>query len=169
MKFEPTSLPEVIRVTPAVHEDGRGFFMETWQAQRYRDAGIDADFVQDNVSRSSKGTLRGLHYQVKQAQGKLVRVVQGEVFDVAVELRKSSPQYGQWVGEVLTAENRHQLWIPPGFGHGFLHSLVARLNRGQLGGAQGVGVGVGDRAGRLGLRLAAARSLCGQRPDLCRY
>ena len=120
MKFVPTDLPEVIRIEPTVHGDERGFFMETWQARRFREAGIDGEFVQDNFSHSSKGTLRGLHYQIEHAQGKLVRVVQGEVYDVAVDLRKSSPQYGQWVGEVLSAENKHQLWVPPGFGHGFL-------------------------------------------------
>jgi dTDP-4-dehydrorhamnose 3,5-epimerase len=120
MKFVETSLPGVIRIEPSVHSDGRGFFMETWQARRFRDAGIDADFVQDNFSHSSKGTLRGLHYQIQKPQGKLVRVVSGEVLDVAVDLRKSSPGFGQWVGEVLSAENRRQLWVPPGFGHGFL-------------------------------------------------
>ena len=120
MKFESTSLAEVIKITPTVHDDDRGFFIETWQAQRFRDAGIDADFVQDNFSQSSKGTLRGLHYQIEQAQGKLVRVVSGEVFDVAVDLRRSSRRFGQWVGEILSAENKHQLWVPPGFGHGFL-------------------------------------------------
>ena len=120
MKFVETSLPGPIKIIPSVHKDERGYFMETWQAERCRGAGIDADFVQDNVSQSSKGTLRGLHYQVNQPQGKLVRVVSGEVFDVAVDLRKSSPQYGQWVGVVLSSENKHQLWVPPGFGHGFL-------------------------------------------------
>lgn len=120
MKFVETSLPGVIRIEPAVHSDGRGFFMETWQARRFRDAGIDANFVQDNFSHSSKGTLRGLHYQIQQPQGKLVRVVSGEVFDVAVDLRKSSAKFGQWVGEILSAENKHQLWVPPGFAHGFL-------------------------------------------------
>jgi dTDP-4-dehydrorhamnose 3,5-epimerase len=120
MKFVETRLPSVIRIEPTVHGDERGYFMETWQAQRFNEAGIRDDFVQDNFSQSSKRTLRGLHYQIEMAQGKLVRVVQGEVFDVAVDLRKSSPQYGQWVGEVLSAENKHQLWVPPGFGHGFL-------------------------------------------------
>ena len=120
MKFLATGLPGVIKIEPSVHSDDRGFFMETWQARRFSDAGISEDFVQDNFSHSSKGTLRGLHYQIEQAQGKLVRVVQGEVYDVAVDLRKSSPQYGRWVGEVLSAENRQQLWVPPGFGHGFL-------------------------------------------------
>ena len=120
MKFVETSLPGVIRIEPSVHSDGRGFFMETWQAQRFRDAGIDADFVQDNFSHSSKRTLRGLHYQIKQPQGKLVRVVSGEVFDVAVDLRKASPSFGQWVGETLSAANKHQLWVPPGLAHGFL-------------------------------------------------
>lgn len=120
MKFVETSLPGPVKIIPTVHQDERGYFMETWQAERCRGAGIDADFVQDNVSQSSKGTLRGLHYQINQPQGKLLRVVSGEVFDVAVDLRKSSPQYGQWVGVVLSSENKHQLWVPPGFGHGFL-------------------------------------------------
>ena len=120
MKFVETSVAGVIRIEPTVHRDGRGYFVETWQSRRFADHGISAEFVQDNVSSSIHGTLRGLHYQIEQAQGKLVRVVQGEVFDLAVDLRRSSPQYGQWVGEVLSAENKHQLWIPPGFGHGFL-------------------------------------------------
>ena len=120
MKFEETSLPGVIRVTPTVLADDRGHFMETWQSSKFADHGIDANFVQDNVSQSTRGTLRGLHYQVEQSQGKLVRVAQGRAFDVAVDLRRTSPQYGQWVGEVLSAENKHQLWVPPGFGHGFL-------------------------------------------------
>lgn len=120
MKFEETSLPGVIRVTPTVFADDRGHFMETWQSSKFANHGIDANFVQDNVSQSTRGTLRGLHYQIEQAQGKLIRVVQGEVYDVAVDLRKSSSQYGKWVGEVLSAENKHQLWVPPGFGHGFL-------------------------------------------------
>ncbi|VUX54947.1 dTDP-4-dehydrorhamnose 3,5-epimerase [uncultured Woeseiaceae bacterium] len=94
--------------------------METWQARDFADAGIDAEFVQENFSQSVKGTLRGLHYQIKQPQGRLVRVVQGTVFDVSVDLRKASPYFGQWVGEILSADNRHQLWVPPGFGHGFL-------------------------------------------------
>ena len=120
MRFIPTELPEVVRIVPTVHEDARGYFMETWQARRFHDAGIDLDFVQDNFSESSKGTLRGLHFQIEQAQGKLVRVVSGEVFDVVVDMRRSSPNFGKWVGEVLSAENKHQLWVPPGFAHGFL-------------------------------------------------
>jgi dTDP-4-dehydrorhamnose 3,5-epimerase len=120
MKFEPTRLPGVIRIVPTMHKDSRGFFMETWQLRRLAEGGIDATFVQDNFSHSSKGTLRGLHYQVEQPQGRLVRVTQGAVFDVAVDLRKSSPHFGQWTGEILSADNRHQLWLPPGFGHGFL-------------------------------------------------
>ena len=120
MKFVPTDLPGVIRIEPVVHRDDRGYFMETWRAQSFADHGVSADFVQDDFSHSIRGTLRGLHYQIEQAQGKLVRVTHGEVFDVAVDLRKSSPHYGQWIGEVLSAENRHQFWIPPGFGHGFL-------------------------------------------------
>ena len=120
MKFFETKLPGVIRIEPAVHGDDRGFFMETWQAKRFAEAGIDQAFVQDNFSHSAKGTLRGLHYQIQQAQGKLVRVVSGEVFDVAVDLRRSSPHFGQWVGVLLSADNKQQLWVPPGFGHGFL-------------------------------------------------
>jgi dTDP-4-dehydrorhamnose 3,5-epimerase len=120
MKIEPTALPGVMKVIPKIHADSRGFFMETWQERRFADGGIDAKFVQENVSHSSKRTLRGLHYQIRQPQGKLVRVVQGEVFDVAVDLRRSSPQFRQWVGAILSAENKHQLWVPPGFGHGFL-------------------------------------------------
>jgi dTDP-4-dehydrorhamnose 3,5-epimerase len=120
MRFEPTALPGLVRIVPSAHEDARGFLMETWQARRFAEGGIDAGFVQENLSHSSKRTLRGLHYQIKQSQGKLVRVVQGEAFDVAVDLRKSSPQFGQWNGEILSAENKHQLWLPPGFAHGFL-------------------------------------------------
>ena len=120
MEFRPTELPDVILVVPQVHGDDRGFFVETWQARRFQEAGIDATFVQDNFSKSSRGTLRGLHYQIEQAQGKLVGVVSGEVFDVAVDLRKSSPGFGKWVGRVLSGENKQQLWVPPGFAHGFL-------------------------------------------------
>lgn len=120
MRFVPTGLPEVVKILPTVHEDERGYFMETWQVRHFRDAGIALDFVQDNLSQSSKGTLRGLHFQIEQPQGKLVRVVSGEVFDVAVDLRRSSPNFGQWVGDILSADNKHQLWVPPGFGHGFL-------------------------------------------------
>ncbi len=120
MKFVETRLPGVIRVEPTVHSDERGFFMETWQSRRFHHAGIDLAFVQDNFSHSTKGTLRGLHYQIQQPQGKLVRVVAGEVIDVAVDLRRSSPGFGHWVGEILSAENKRQLWVPPGFGHGFL-------------------------------------------------
>ena len=120
MKFVATGLPDVIKIVPVVHRDERGYFMETWQARCFIDAGIDAEFVQDNFSRSSKGSLRGLHHQIIQPQGKLVRVVSGEVFDVAVDLRKSSATFGRWVGEILSGENKHQLWVPPGFGHGFL-------------------------------------------------
>jgi len=119
MEFIPTEIPEVILVKPDLFGDERGFFMETWQRQKFADAGIDYDFVQDNHSCSIKGTLRGLHYQIKHPQGKLVRVIVGEVFDVAVDLRKSSPFFGQWVGEYLSSENKRMLWVPPGFAHGF--------------------------------------------------
>jgi dTDP-4-dehydrorhamnose 3,5-epimerase len=120
MEFTATQIPDVIVIDPVVYEDERGFFMETWQEQKFRDAGIDAKFVQDSHSRSSYGTIRGLHFQLAQAQGKLIRVLHGEAFDVAVDLRKSSPTFGQWVGEVLSAGNRKLIWIPPGFAHGFL-------------------------------------------------
>ncbi len=120
MKFVPTRLPGVIKIEPTIHGDSRGFFMELWQAREFAAAGIDAEFTQENFSHSSAGTLRGLHYQIEQPQGRLVRVMYGEVFDVTVDLRKSSPHFGQWQGVILSAENNHQLWIPPGFGHGFL-------------------------------------------------
>lgn len=119
MRFLPTAIPEVIVVEPQVFGDERGFFMETYHRARFAAAGIDVEFVQDNHSRSVQGTLRGLHYQIRQAQGKLVRVVQGGVFDVAVDMRRSSPTFGQWVGEILSAENKRQMWVPPGFAHGF--------------------------------------------------
>lgn len=119
MKVTPTSLKEVLVVEPAVHGDERGFFLESWHQQRYLASGIRADFVQDNHSRSVQGTLRGLHYQLSRPQGKLVRVAAGEVFDVAVDLRKSSPTFGCWAGEVLSARNHWQMWIPAGFAHGF--------------------------------------------------
>ena len=120
MEFLPTRLRDVIVVRPKVVEDSRGFFMETWHRTLFSQAGIDATFVQDSQSGSVAGAIRGLHYQIKQAQGKLVRVVKGEVFDVAVDLRKSSPDFGQWASEILSAENKKQMWIPPGFAHGFL-------------------------------------------------
>jgi len=120
MEFHRTRIPDVILVHPRAFEDARGFFLETWQRQKFIDAGLGAEFVQDNHSRSARLTLRGLHYQIQQPQGKLVSVIHGSVFDVAVDLRKSSPTFGQWVGEVLSDRNHHQLWIPPGFAHGFL-------------------------------------------------
>jgi dTDP-4-dehydrorhamnose 3,5-epimerase len=119
VRFVPTALPEVVLVEPDVHRDGRGFFLETYHAQKYREAGLDAVFVQDNHSRSSRGTLRGLHAQLRRPQGKLVRAVEGEMFDVAVDIRPRSPTFGRWVGARLTGDNFHQLWIPPGFAHGF--------------------------------------------------
>ena len=120
MKFTRTKIPDVILVEPDLYRDERGFLMETWHRKKFRDGGIDVDFVQDNHSHSGRHILRGLHYQIKQAQGKLVRVASGEVFDVAVDLRRSSPAFGQWVGEFLSEENKKMLWIPPGFAHGFL-------------------------------------------------
>jgi dTDP-4-dehydrorhamnose 3,5-epimerase len=120
MEFEPTRLPEVVLIKPRVFGDARGFFFESWQEQRFSDAGIVLPFVQDNHSQSTRHTLRGLHYQILQPQGKLVRVTRGEVFDVAVDIRRSSPRFGQWVGVVLSDTNRHMLWAPPGFAHGYL-------------------------------------------------
>ncbi len=120
MQFTPTVIPDVVVIDPVVHEDRRGFLMETWQAGLYKNAGIDATFVQDVHSRSAYGALRGIHYQIQNAQGKLIRVVRGEIFDVAVDLRRSSPTFGQWVSEILSEGNRKLLWVPPGFGHGFM-------------------------------------------------
>ncbi len=120
MKFSPTRLAEVVLIEPKVFPDPRGFFMETWHANKFADGGIDAQFVQDNHSSSSQWVLRGLHYQLRHTQGKLVRVTLGEVFDVVVDVRKSSPTFGQWAGEYLSAANRRMLWVPPGFAHGFL-------------------------------------------------
>ena len=119
MKFTPTAIPDVILIEPDVFGDDRGFFMETWHAEKFAQGGIKTQFVQDNHSRSSQRILRGLHYQVKKPQGKLVRVLSGEVFDVAVDLRKNSPTFGQWVGMFLNDENKRMLWVPPGFAHGF--------------------------------------------------
>jgi dTDP-4-dehydrorhamnose 3,5-epimerase len=120
MQFLSTSIPDVVIVEPRVFGDDRGFFMETFHRQRFLDAGLDLTFVQDNQSRSVRGVLRGLHYQLRQPQGKLVRVTRGRIFDVAVDLRRSSPTFGRWVGEVLDDEQHRQLWVPPGFAHGFL-------------------------------------------------
>lgn len=121
MKVIPTALPEVLIFEPKVFGDERGFFMESWNAKTFREAtGLDVQFVQDNHSRSAKNVLRGIHYQVVKPQGKLVRVAAGAVFDVAVDLRKSSLNFGKWVGVELSAENKRQLWVPPGFGHAFL-------------------------------------------------
>ncbi len=121
MKVTATAIPEVLLVEPTVFGDDRGFFYESFNAREWREhTGLETSFVQDNHSRSMKNVLRGIHYQIEQAQGKLVRVVVGEVFDVAVDLRKSSPTFGKWVGDRLSAENKKSLWIPEGFGHGFL-------------------------------------------------
>jgi len=119
MKIINTDIPDVKLIEPKVFPDDRGFFMETYQKRAFAEAGLPTEFVQDNHSGSRQGILRGLHYQLKQSQGKLVRVVVGEVFDSAVDLRKSSPTFGKWTGAVLSAENRRELWVPPGFGHGY--------------------------------------------------
>jgi dTDP-4-dehydrorhamnose 3,5-epimerase len=118
-QFINTSIPDVILIVPKLFPDSRGFFLESYQKKRFAAAGIDLEFVQDNHSQSERGVLRGLHYQIQQPQGKLVRVIAGEIFDVAVDIRKSSPTFGKWVGEFLSAENKKLLWVPPGFAHGF--------------------------------------------------
>jgi dTDP-4-dehydrorhamnose 3,5-epimerase len=121
MKATPTRIADVLLLEPKVFGDERGFFFESFNQQVFEQAtGVKTNFVQDNHSKSGKGVLRGLHYQVENAQGKLVRVTQGEVFDVAVDIRKGSPTFGQWVGEILSADNKRQLWIPAGLAHGFL-------------------------------------------------
>ena len=119
MDFLPTALPGVVLIKPRVFEDARGFFFESWQQPKFAAAGIEATFVQDNHSHSVRHTLRGLHFQIEQAQGKLVRVTRGEAFDVAVDIRRSSPHFGKWVGVVLSEANRQLLWVPPGFAHGY--------------------------------------------------
>lgn len=121
MKATPTAIPDVIVLEPKVFGDERGFFFESYNQRAFRDAtGLDVDFVQDNHSKSAKNVLRGLHYQIDHPQGKLVRVTQGAVFDVAVDIRRSSPTFGHYVGSELSAENKRQVWVPPGFAHGFL-------------------------------------------------
>ena len=120
MNIIETTLPGVRLIEPRVFGDARGFFLESWNHRTFAEAGLDLDFVQDNHSRSARGVLRGLHYQLGSPQGKLVRVTQGCVFDVAVDIRRTSPHFGRWVGYELSAENHRMLWIPPGFAHGFL-------------------------------------------------
>ena len=121
MRAVPTAIPDVLVLEPKVFGDARGFFFESFNARAFRDAtGLDVSFVQDNHSRSARGVLRGLHYQIRQPQGKLVRVVRGAVFDVAVDLRRASPTFGRWVGVELSEDNHRELWIPPGFAHGFV-------------------------------------------------
>ena len=119
MKFVPTAVPGVIIIEPDVHQDRRGFFLETYHAEKYRAGGIPDVFVQDNHSRSTRGTIRGLHLQLTRPQGKLIRVIEGEIFDVAVDVRRGSPTFGKWVGVSISAENFTQVYIPKGFAHGF--------------------------------------------------
>ena len=119
MKFTLKDIPDVILIEPDVHRDARGFFLETWHQRKYAEGGVSGPFVQDNHSNSRRGALRGLHAQRERPQGKLVRVVQGEVLDVAVDIRRGSPTFGKWVGDRLSGENLRQLWVPPGFAHGF--------------------------------------------------
>lgn len=120
MNITPTKLADLLVIEPRVFEDERGSFLESWNRETFRSAGLDADFVQDNHSRSRRGVVRGLHYQLPNAQGKLVRVVRGRVWDVAVDIRRSSPTFGQWLGMELSGDNRKMLWIPEGYAHGFL-------------------------------------------------
>jgi len=120
MKVTPTELPDVLLIEPRLFADQRGFFFESYNRRALSDAGLEAEFVQDNHSRSMRGVLRGLHYQIEHAQGKLVRVISGEVFDVAVDIRRSSPTFGRWTSMALSAQNKRMLWIPAGFAHGFL-------------------------------------------------
>jgi dTDP-4-dehydrorhamnose 3,5-epimerase len=119
LKIISTSIPDVFLIEPQVFPDERGFFLESYNKRKFQEVGIEADFVQDNHSKSCRGTLRGLHYQIQQPQAKLVRVIAGEVFDVAVDIRKGSSTFGQWVGDYLSAENKRLLWVPAGFAHGF--------------------------------------------------
>jgi dTDP-4-dehydrorhamnose 3,5-epimerase len=119
MRFIPLEIPEIVLLETQVFEDQRGFFLESYNREKFAAAGLPADFVQDNHSASKQGVLRGLHYQIRQPQGKLLRVAAGEIYDVAVDLRRSSPTFGRWVGMVLSAERKNQLWVPPGFAHGF--------------------------------------------------
>jgi dTDP-4-dehydrorhamnose 3,5-epimerase len=119
MRIFPSSLPEILIIEPSVFQDERGFFMETYQQRRYTEAGIESIFVQDNLSRSVHGTLRGLHYQVKHAQAKLIQVIEGTIFDVALDIRRGSPYFGQWTSVHLSDENKRQLFVPEGFAHGF--------------------------------------------------
>ena len=119
LKITPTEIPEVLLIEPIVHGDHRGFFMETYHQRKLAEAGFDVRFVQDNLSRSQKGILRGLHYQIQQPQGKFVSVMRGEIFDVAVDLRRGSPTFGRWVGQILSDENHLTLYVPEGFAHGF--------------------------------------------------
>jgi dTDP-4-dehydrorhamnose 3,5-epimerase len=119
LKIIPTLIPDVLLIEPIVFPDERGFFFESYQKEKLKQIGLDVDFVQDNHSKSCLGTLRGLHYQIRQPQGKLMRVIAGEIFDVAVDIRKNSPTYRQWVGDYLSAENKRMLWVPVGFAHGF--------------------------------------------------
>jgi dTDP-4-dehydrorhamnose 3,5-epimerase len=127
VEFEPTRLPEVILIRPRLLGDPRGFLFEAWHEERFRQAGIVARFVQENHSQSVRDTVRGLHFQLKQPQGKLVRVTHGEVFDVVVDVRRSSPRFGQWVGIVLSETNHTLLWVPPGFAHGYM-ALTERID-----------------------------------------
>ena len=128
MRLVSTDIPGVVVIEPEVHADGRGFFLETYHAERYRQHGIAAPFVQDNHSRSIAGTLRGLHLQLRHPQGKLIRVVEGEIFDVAVDVRRGSPTFGRWVGVTLTAQSFKQVYVPPGFAHGFcVVSAIAQV------------------------------------------
>lgn len=119
LKFIPTPIPDVVLIEPKIFQDERGFFFESYQKKQFKEAGIHTEFVQDNHSKSQYCTLRGLHYQIRHSQGKLVRVIAGEIFDVAVDIRRNSPTFGKWVGDYLSSENKKMLWVPAGFAHGF--------------------------------------------------
>ncbi len=127
MNIEHTRLPGVVVVGPKVYRDPRGFFMETWNKERYADEGLPAGFVQDNLSESRRGVLRGLHYQHPESQGKLLQVLHGEIYDVAVDIRRGSPNFGQWVGVVLSSDNQRQIYVPEGFAHGFVVTSESAL------------------------------------------
>jgi len=120
MEFEPTAIPDVVLIRPRLFGDARGHFFESWEERKFAAAGLELRFRQDNQNRSARHVLRGIHYQLRRPQGKLVRVVTGAVFDVAVDLRRSSPTFGRWVGAELTGDNHHMMWVPPGFGHSFV-------------------------------------------------
>jgi dTDP-4-dehydrorhamnose 3,5-epimerase len=161
MRVTETSLPGVLLIEPVVHRDGRGFFVETYHADRYREHGIAAPFVQDNHSRSIQGTLRGLHLQLQRPQGKLIHVIEGEIFDVAVDVRRGSAAFGRWVSVALSADNFRQVYVPPGFAHGFLRRQPDRAGRVQVHGFVRSGQRDGHCVERSGDRYRMANARAG--------